>query len=104
MLRDTLGDGHNERNLGGDGLLDTGSSKRRRNEDGRGIGAGGLASFLNTLEDRLAQVFASSLLGVGTTDDVGAFIIVSTCCVRDYRGGSCIPYSMACWAWKLRAD
>lgn len=86
VLGNTLSDGHDEGNLGGDGLLDPGGSKRRGDEDGRGIGARGLAGLLNAGEDGLAKVLGAGLLGVGTANDIRALILLSTCCVRDYLG------------------
>ena len=46
-----------------------------RDEDGRGSGAGLLASILNVGEDRTLQVSAAGLLGVGTTDNVSAWCL-----------------------------
>lgn len=74
MLRDTLGDADNEGDLGSNGLLNTGSGDRGRDEDGRGGGSSLLDSVGDGCEDGLAQVNLASLLGVGTTDDVGAIL------------------------------
>lgn len=74
MLRDTLSNAHNKRNLGGNGLLNTGSGNWGRDEDGRGSSSSLLHSIGNILEDGLAKVSLSGLLGVGTTNDIGAVL------------------------------
>jgi len=74
VLRDTLSNAYYQTDLGGNGLLNTLSSKRRRDEDGRGIGASLLHSIADGSEDGLAQVLGAGFLGVGAADNVGAVV------------------------------
>lgn len=74
VLGDTLGDTDNERDLGLNGLLDTLCGNGGRNEDGRGGSASLLDGVGDGSEDGLAQVCLSGLLGVGTTNNVGAVL------------------------------
>lgn len=97
MLGDTLRNAHDEGDLSGDGLLDTGSGERGavcstisipcvlsstrrkqglspgsilRNEDGGGIGARFPHTVGNIGKDWKTKVFLAGLLGVGSTDDL----------------------------------
>jgi len=74
VLRDTLSNAYYQTDLGGNGLLNTLSSKRRRDEDGRGIGASLLHGIADRGEDGLAQVLGAGFLGVGAADNVGAVV------------------------------
>ena len=74
VLRDTLGDADNKRDLGGNGLLDTGGGDWGRHEDGRCGSASGLDGLGDIGKDGLAQVSLSGLLGVGASDNVGAVL------------------------------
>lgn len=86
---------NNEGNLGSDGLLDTGSSKRRadqgwlvafcdrlgqysdiiRDEDSRSSSTGLLHGIRDVGENGAVEVSSTGLLGVGTTDNIGACVI-----------------------------
>lgn len=74
VLGDTLSNADNETDLSSDGLLNTGGGNRRRDEDGGGVGASLLHSIGDAGEDGLAQVLLASLLGVGSTDNIGAVL------------------------------
>ena len=74
VLRDTLSNAYYQTDLGGNGLLNTLRSKRRRDKDGRGIGASLLHGIADGSEDRLAQVLGAGFLGVGAANDVGAVV------------------------------
>jgi hypothetical protein len=74
VLGNTLSDTDNEANLGLNGLLDTLCGNRGRDEDGRSGSTSLLDSVGDSCEDRLAQMCLSGLLGVGTTDDLGAVL------------------------------
>lgn len=63
---------NNEAHLSGDGLLDTSSGKRGRNEDGGSCGTGLLHGIANVGENGTVKVRGAGLLGVGTTDDICA--------------------------------
>ena len=92
MLGDTLSDAHNERDLSGDGLLDTSGSKRGagvaiflsaspkqhlrtvyilRDEDGGGIGASLLYALSDIGEDGEAEMCLAGLLGVCASNNLG---------------------------------
>jgi hypothetical protein len=74
VLGDTLSDTDNETDLSLNGLLDTLGSDRGRDEDGGSGSASLLDSIGDGCEDGLAQVCLAGLLGVGTTDDLGAVL------------------------------
>lgn len=74
VLGDTLSNADNERDLGSDGLLNTSSGDRRWDEDGRGGGSSLLYGVCDGREDGPVQMCLSSLLWVGTTDDVCAIV------------------------------
>jgi len=74
VLGDTLSNADNEADLSGDGLLDTSGGNRGRHEDGGGVGASLLHGIGDIGENRPAQVLLASLLGVGSTDNVGAVL------------------------------
>ena len=90
---------------------------RLRDEESGGIGAGLLDSIGDVGKDGQAEVCLASLLGVRTTDDLGAYGRQRACISMDARApvykregrkgeerggrGASLPYSMACWAWKL---
>lgn len=131
MLRDTLGDADSQGNLSEESFLDTSGSQRGaakqlekrssvatmelgsglRNEDGSGTGAGLLYTLRDVLEDGKVKMSLASLFGVGTTNNLGACVfIVSINYTRYVRArlgrhesSLFVPYSMACWAWKLCA-
>lgn len=97
MLGDTLSNADNERDLGGDGLLDTGGGQRGavcwgvnsvllicsskllsrrddvRDEDGGGSSASLLDGLADVAEDGETEVLLAGLLGVRSTDDLGAY-------------------------------
>ena len=74
VLGDTLSNADNETDLSSDGLLNTGGGNRRRDEDGGGFGASLLHGIGDAGEDGLAQVLLAGLLGVGSTDNIGAVL------------------------------
>lgn len=74
VLGDTLSDTDNEGELGRDSLLDRGGGKRRGDEDGGGVASGLLHGLGNGAEDGEVEMGLASLLGVGTTDDLGAVV------------------------------
>ena len=74
VLGDTLSNADDEANLSGDGLLNTGGGNRRGHEDGGGVGASLLHGIGDIGENGPAQVLLASLLGVGSTDNVGAVL------------------------------
>lgn len=74
VLGDTLSNADNETDLSSDGLLNTGGGNRRRDEDGGGVGASLLHGIGDAGEDGLAQVLLAGLLGVGSTDNIGAVL------------------------------
>lgn len=75
VLRNTLGDGHSQRNLGLDGLADRLCRNGWGHEDpGRGR-AGLLHGLGHSREHGLAQVRLPGLLGVGAAHDVGAVLL-----------------------------
>ena len=92
MLGNAFGNAHSERNLGLEGLLDTGGSKRGaihkssvskvpkgervgegslRNEDGGGRSAGLLDGLAHIGEDGEIKMCLASLLGVCAANDLG---------------------------------
>lgn len=74
VLGDTLSDTHDERELGLDGLLDRGGGKRRGHEDGGGVAAGVLHGLGDGAEDGETEMGLAGLLGVGSSDDLGAVV------------------------------
>lgn len=92
MLRNTLGNAHNEGDLGSDGLLNTSGGYRRsvffrlaihgkgrssslladlRYEDGSGSSASLLNGLGDISEDREAEMLLARLLGVCASNDLG---------------------------------
>lgn len=93
MLGNTLGNAHNKRDLGGDGLFDTSSGKwgpvnpqlvsadclgwavlriPLRHEDGRRVSARLLHGVADVGEDREAEMRLAGLLGVCAANNLGA--------------------------------
>lgn len=72
VLWDPLGDADNERDLSLQCLLDTGSSERWWNENGRSISASCFPSLLDIRKHWLSEMLTAGLLWVGTTHNVGA--------------------------------
>lgn len=70
MLRDTLGDTHDQANLCLDRLFDTSSSKWRRNEDRARVCFGLLDGIAHARKDRLAQVLGACFFGVRPADNI----------------------------------
>lgn len=79
VLRDTLGNTDNERNLSLDRLLNACCGDRRRHEDSRSSSTSLLDGVRHVLEDRLSQVLLPSLLWVGTSDDLCAILNCLLC-------------------------
>jgi hypothetical protein len=90
MLGNTLSDTHDERDLGVQSLLDSGSSQRRaiiisrmplkdldnrniRDEDGGGSGASLLDGLRDILEDGKVEMRLAGLLGVCSTNNLGSY-------------------------------
>lgn len=70
-----------------------------RDEETSSSGTSLLDGFTNVLEDREAEVSLTSLLGVCSTDDLGACLSsVSFCHMyhRDIDIAKTVPYSIAC--------
>lgn len=74
VLGDTLSDADNQGDLGFNALHDGSSSNRGRNKDGRGRGTSLLDTVSKASKDGEAKVSLASLLGVGTTDNLGAIL------------------------------
>jgi hypothetical protein len=72
MLRDPLRYAHDEWNLGGDRLFNACCRYGRRDEDGGGIGTSLLDCVRDIGEDRSAQMFRTSFLGIRAAYNVGA--------------------------------
>jgi hypothetical protein len=74
-----------------------------RNEDGRCGSPSLLDSILYSRKNGLSEVLRARLAGVGAADNVCAYTFVSMALSRVIITGISrrIPYSIACWAWKL---
>ncbi|QBM89238.1 hypothetical protein METSCH_D03020 [Metschnikowia aff. pulcherrima] len=72
MLWDTLSDGHGERNLGLDGLLNRLGGNRWRDENTSRAGASLLHRVFHAGENGTVQVLGAGLLWVGTTHNLRA--------------------------------
>lgn len=72
VLGNSLSDSHNQRNLGGDSLLDTRGSDRWGNEDGSSGSLGFLHSICHILEDGQSEVLSAGLLGVCASNNLCA--------------------------------
>lgn len=70
-LRDTLGDGHDERDLGFDRLEDGRSATGRWNVNDRRVGFRITNGIPDGTPDGQSQVLGAGLFGVDTTDIVG---------------------------------
>lgn len=75
-----------------------------RDEDGGGSGARVLHGLFHIAEDGETEVLGASLLGVCATHNLGACVggIVRGAGAARGRDKEQVPYSMACWAWKLQ--
>lgn len=74
VLGNTLSDADNQRDLGLNALHDGSSSNGGRNKDCRGRGTSFLDTVSKTAKDGEAKVGLAGLLGVGTTDNLGAIL------------------------------
>jgi hypothetical protein len=74
VLGDTLSDTDNEGQLGLNGLLDRGGGKRRGDEDGGGVTSSLLHGLGNGAEDGETEMALAGLLGVGSSNDLGAVV------------------------------
>lgn len=74
VLGDTLSDTDHKGQLGLNGLLDRGGSKRRGNEDGGGVASGLLHGLGDGAEDGETEMGLAGLLGVGSSNDLGAVV------------------------------
>ncbi|KAJ8554601.1 hypothetical protein ON010_g9882 [Phytophthora cinnamomi] len=80
LLRDALGDGHDQRDLGLDGLNDRRGAERRRHVDDRRVGARLLLGLCHRVEHGQAQIllgiFARRYLlaGEALADDLGVLV------------------------------
>jgi len=72
LLRDTLGDANNQRDLCFDGFKDPGGCEGRGNVDDRRIAVGSLLGFCNCVEHRETQVSGATFLGSNAANHLGA--------------------------------
>lgn len=121
MLGDTLSDAHYKRDLSLKSLLDTGGSDRGamlqleiisgsqaqrhiRDEESGSSGSSLSDTLRYVLEDGKVEMGLASLLGVCSTNNLGAYVHAMSFCFNmsiASRRDIFVPYSIACWAWNL---